>query len=55
MTLATARGATDLYPSCGLNIEHARTAFRKICETEYQQNLAVGLVHKHHIHCKRSI
>ena len=29
------QGSHDLYPSWGLNIEHARTAFRKICETEY--------------------
>ena len=29
LTLAASRGVTDLYPSWGLNIEHARTTFRK--------------------------
>ena len=35
LTLATPRGVTDLYLSCGINIEHARTAYHKTCGTEY--------------------
>ena len=30
------RGVPDLYPSWGINIEHARTAYHKTCGTEYQ-------------------
>ena len=41
------RGVTDLYPSRGLNIEHARTTFRKLVKLSI--NYIVSLVHKHHI------
>ena len=37
LTLVTPRGVTDLYPSRGMNKEHARTAQHKTCGTEYQQ------------------
>ena len=35
LTLVASRGVTDQYPTRGLNIEHARTAFRKTSEIEY--------------------
>ena len=37
LTLVTPRGGTDLYLSWGVSIEHARTAYRETCGTEYQQ------------------
>ena len=37
LTLVTPSGVTNLYLSWGINIEHARTAYRKACGTEYQQ------------------
>ena len=35
LTLAVSRGVVDLYPLLGINIEHARTTFRKVCGTKY--------------------
>ena len=37
LSLVTPRGVTDLHIWWGINIEHARTAYHKTCETEYQQ------------------
>ena len=50
LTLVASSGVTDLYiyPSRGLNVQHARTAFRKFVELSINNDI-VGLVHKHHI------
>ena len=37
LTQVAPRGVTDLYLSWGIHIEHAQTAYPKICGTEYQQ------------------
>ena len=37
LTLVAPRGVNGLYLSRGVNIDHARTAYHKTCETVYQQ------------------
>ena len=38
LTMVTPRGVTDLYLSWWINIEHARTAYRKTCGTTISNN-----------------